>query len=297
MFLLLFTAGALLGSFRATNVGQGLVTLAGIGGSVLLAARWFDRRPATGLGLDLKPAWWIHFAFGSLLGLVLMASIFGIELALGWVDVEGTLRAPDGRPFALPFLGTLFFFLCVGLTEELWMRGYVIPNISEAVRSRRITRRAAVIIALVFAAAVFGLLHIANPNASWVSTTGVIFAGIVLGLPFVWTGSLAIPVGLHFTWNAAQGLVFGFPVSGLSDFPSLLVIEQNGPDWGTGGEFGPEAGLLSVVVLFFGALAIYGWLSWYDGRPTLQTWLADPPHRSNDDEGALNVAKASDAGI
>ena len=277
MIVLMMLAGALLAEYRNSEIGRGLVTLIGIGGSVLLAARWFDHRPPAGLGLRTGAGWWIDLAFGCLLGIFLMSAIFLIQQALGWVSVSGSFDPLAAGSVAGPMLGMLFFFLCVGITEELWMRGYVIPNIAETVRSRRFGDRAAVVFALLFAATVFGLLHVANPNASVVSTTGVIYAGIVLGLPFVWTGSLAIPIGLHFTWNAAQGLLFGFPVSGIKDFPSVLQIEQGGPAAWTGGEFGPEAGLLSVLVLTLGAGIQYLWVAWRYGSIEIVRDLAYPP--------------------
>ena len=64
MILLMLLAGALLGGFRNTNLGRGLVTLIGIGGSVMLAARWFDHRTPAGLGLRIDAEWWIDFVFG-----------------------------------------------------------------------------------------------------------------------------------------------------------------------------------------------------------------------------------------
>ncbi len=76
-----------------------------------------------------------------------------------------------------------------------------------------------------------GVLHVFNPNASLISTLYLVLAGLFLGLGLVMTGSLAIPIGLHITWNFFQGNVFGFPVSG-NDYPGATIfsIEQGGPD-------------------------------------------------------------------
>ena len=55
-----------------------------------------------------------------------------------------------------------------------------------------------------------------------------------------------------------EGVVFGFPVSGL-DIYALTQIQVRGPVLWTGGSFGPEAGLIVLPSLFVGAILIY----WY----------------------------------
>lgn len=276
MFVLLFLGTALIGDVQTDRARAGIVQLIGLGGSVVLAARWFDHRPLHELGVWFNPRWWMHFGFGSLLGVLLISGIFLVEHALGWVQVAESLPSADPISTA-SFLAILFFFLGVGITEELWMRGYLIPNLAEGMQSNRIAPKKAVFAALVISSVTFALLHTANPNASLVSTLNIILAGVVLGLPFVWTGSLAIPIGLHFTWNATQGAGFGFPVSGLTQFPSLIQTHETGPDHWTGGAFGPEAGLLGVLALLLGAAIIYVWLRLTHRKPTLVASLASPP--------------------
>ena len=118
-------------------------------------------------------------------------------------------------------------------------------------------------------------LHAANPNASLVSTLNIAGAGLFLGLPFVLSGELAISIGLHMTWNFFQGNVYGFPVSGSDAGPTFIAIQQAGPQWATGGAFGPEAGVIGLVAIALGCLLTLAWLRWRTGKLRWRTELAE----------------------
>ncbi len=97
---------------------------------------------------------------------------------------------------------------------------------------------------------------------------------ILLGLGYMLTGELAIPIGIHITWNFFQGYVFGFPVSGGASGNSLIAIQQGGPDLWTGGVFGPEAGLVGILATTLGCGLILLWVKWRYGKVQLQSRLA-----------------------
>jgi hypothetical protein len=98
-------------------------------------------------------------------------------------------------------------------------------------------------------------------------------AGLFLGLGYILTGELALPIGLHLTWNFFQGNVFGFPVSGMASTASFLQIEQGGPVLWTGAAFGPEAGLMGMTAILLGAVLILGWVWLTRGKATLDEHL------------------------
>lgn len=107
------------------------------------------------------------------------------------------------------------------------------------------------------------MLHVSNPNSSWLSTGYLVFYGAFLGAGYVLTGELALPIGLHFTWNFVQGSVFGFPVSGRPLYMvSVLDTQQAGPDLWTGGALGPEAGPLGLLAGLIGLALILLWVRW-----------------------------------
>ena len=246
--------------------------------SVWLAGRFFDRRPFSGFGLNLDRGWWLDFGFGLLLGAFLMTGIFLIELAAGWVEVVGTLEAISGRSFFPAILAPVVFFLCVGFYEELVSRGYRLQNMAEGLNFPGLGSKGAVVLAWVLSSSLFGLLHLPNPGATAVSTINITFAGLLLGTGYVLTGRLAIPIGLHVTWNFFQGNVFGFPVSGIEPIGATFIsIEQGGPPLFTGGAFGPEAGLLDIAATVIGSLLIWLWVRVRSGEATIQESIAEPP--------------------
>ena len=257
--------------------------------SVWLAGRFFDRRPFSSFGLRLDRAWWLDFCFGLALGAVLMTAIFSVELAAGWITVTGLFEvAGDGKPFTLAILLPLVAFSFVGFYEELLSRGYQLQNMAEGLNLPFLGPRGAILLAWVLSSAVFGLLHLTNPNASLVSTLNITFAGLLLGTGYVLTGQLAIPIGLHITWNFFQGNVFGFPVSGLEPTSATFVsIEQGGPPLFTGGAFGPEAGLLEPVATLVGSLLIWLWVRVRSGEATLELSIAEPPSDSAEEAKTL----------
>jgi membrane protease YdiL (CAAX protease family) len=239
--------------------------------SVGLAGRFLDKRRLADFGFHLGRDWWIDLVFGLGLGALLMTAIFVAERAAGWVVVVETFRTGDGGGlFALAILAPLFIFVCVGIYEELLMRGYLLRNLAEGFSSRLIGPRAALLLAWALSSAIFGLAHAANPNATTISTLSIALAGVFLGLGYVLTGELAIPIGLHITWNFFQGNVYGFPVSGAATRQATVVaIEQRGPETWTGGAFGPEAGLIGIVALLVGSLLILFWIRWRRGKLAL----------------------------
>ena len=253
--------------------------------SIWLAGRLIDRRPFSDFGFRFTPAWWKDFGFGLFLGGFLITAIFLFELAAGWVVPVGYLVTNET---SLPFIPAIFvplmLFIMVGFYEELLSRGYQLTNLAEGFSGKFIKPRIAIILASVLSSAIFGIFHAANPNATLGSTLNICFAGLFLASGYILTGELAIPIGLHISWNFFQGNIYGFPVSGAAfSLATLIQIQQSGPKWLTGGSFGPEGGFLGIASNLLGIFLISLWVKKRTGKIKLQTSISLAPSLMNTD--------------
>jgi membrane protease YdiL (CAAX protease family) len=243
--------------------------------SVWMTGKYFDHRSFQEYGFHFKSGWRRDFIFGLALGALLMVFIFLVELSAGWIHIDGFFQpTPPSFSFRLGILGGLFFFLCDGVYEELWIRGYLLHNLAEALNFKFLSPRIALSAAYVISSVIFGFLHAGNPSASTISSVSISAAGLFLGLGFLMTGDLAIPIGIHIAWNFFEGNVFGFPVSGISSTETIIHINQTGPLVWTGGAFGPEAGLIGLAAILLGCVLTLAWLRFHAGKVILQDRLA-----------------------
>jgi membrane protease YdiL (CAAX protease family) len=250
-------------------------TLLAIVAVTYLVGRFMDKRHFKDFGLRFSRAWWLDLLFGLFLGALLMGVIFLFGWLTGQYTITGYFQSRTADvSFLMGFFQTLILFLCVGIYEELLSRGYHLINLAEGLNPKWLGSRWAVVIAWVISSVVFGVLHINNPNATWISTLNITLAGIFLGLGMVLTGKLAIPIGLHITWNFFQGAVFGFPVSGMPSGATVIATREIGADWLTGGRFGPEAGVLGLAAMILGSLLTLWWVQ-RRGKAAIMKELAE----------------------
>jgi uncharacterized protein len=229
----------------STIVGFPAITI-----SVYLARRYLDRRSIASLGLYLNPQAVKDLGFGFGLAAFMMGVIFLAHLAAGWLILEGFVwNFEPVQTVVLNILFWLFIFILVGWYEELLVRGYWLQNLAEGLN---------IFWAVLISSVLFAVLHLSNPNASWISAVGLLAAGLFLAYSFLRTRSLWLPIGLHIGWNFFQGNVFGFPVSGITTY-ALIEHTVVGERIVTGGAFGPESGLILFPVLLIGI----GLIKWF----------------------------------
>jgi len=119
--------------------------------------------------------------------------------------------------------------------------------------------------AVVATSALFALAHVANPDVTWLGIANIALAGVLLGTLFYAPGGIWAAWGAHLGWNLSLAAL-GAPVSGLPLSIPYLQYNPGGPDWVTGGAFGPEGGILASAAML-AAIAVAGrWISKGEGR-------------------------------
>lgn len=275
-----------LGSAWASLVQTGV--LVGLIGAVAGIGWLVDRRPLRDLGLSLGRAWYRDFGVGLCVGLLMATTVVLVGLAVGSATIGGTLQTQPDAQLALSGIAVLpatflwlLFFLAVGTLEEVILRGYVLVNVAEGLDTL-VTRRRAVAGGILASSVLFGVLHAANPGGTVLSILNIGLAGILLGGAYATTDRLGIPVGIHVAWNFALGPVYGLPVSGLQTGSALVAVEQRGSELLTGGDFGPEGGLLMLGALGVGTAITAWWVGQQEREVALRTDIAVPDIRERD---------------
>jgi uncharacterized protein len=207
------------------------------------------RQRLSDVGLRLDATWLRQAAAGIAFGGAEMLAVAALILLAGGVHFE----LDPARGFAALAYGA-WFFAWAAVLEELLFRGFLFQRLVDGIGAP---------MALLLAAALFALAHLDNPGMQGSSlvlaTLDNGLGAILLGLAWLRTGSLALPIGIHFGWNWTQGALLGFDVSGLAQAGWLLPHLAAKPQWLTGGAFGPEASLLAVAVDASAVLLLWRW--------------------------------------
>ena len=224
--------------------------LTGVTGTGLLAAvfanwlalRIYENRHLVEIGLWLNRRSSENLLLGLAGGAASAALVLAPALLVGAAHLTPT---PEDQPT----VGTIIFvsiLLAAGsIGEELFFRGYGFQELLAAIGPWATVIPVGVI---------FGLLHGSNPGATWFSAANTAGFGILFGYAYLRSRDLWLPMGLHFGWNFTLPL-FGVNVSGLRMKVTGYEMSWTAGSLWSGGVYGPEASVLTSVVLI--ALFVY----------------------------------------
>ena len=211
-------------------------------GAMWLTVRFMDHRPLRAFGIGFVPGWQRYFSFGLGVAAGMLLVLIGGCYAFGYVSMHWT----GGQVSPGVLLATCGAILLAALNEELVFRGFPLQILIEGIGEWP---------AMITMSALFGALHLNNPNASFLGILNTILAGILMSLAYVRTRSLWMPYAIHAGWNLGLGFVFGFPLSGI-DIPSLWTTGTAGSETILGGDYGPEGGLLATFLFATAAVIV-----------------------------------------
>jgi membrane protease YdiL (CAAX protease family) len=223
----------------ASIVGFGLYA----GAVRLCEGRWPEE-----LKLSAAP---LELLVGCAVGAAIMAAVVGLLCLIGVYEVSGPHAGSPWRMLGIAIES--------GFMEELLFR---------AILARLMMRAFGAWPSLVVQAALFGALHLWNPNATPVAAIAIaVEAGFLLAAFYMLTGRLWVSIGVHAAWNFTQGWLWGASVSGTARTPSLLTSgpKPGAPEFLSGGAFGPEASLPCIVVGTGVAIVVLRW-AWKKGN-------------------------------
>jgi membrane protease YdiL (CAAX protease family) len=209
-----------------------------------LALRVVDKRPWRDVWLGSEAARPPLLVAGFLIGAAAIAfPIVGL-IGVHW------LRPSAGG--AGSWLGAALristILLPAALFEELVTRGYILSVLKE---------RWGWTWGIVATSVGFGLLHLGNNGVTAESVALVMLAGFFLAGVLYATRSLYAAWMAHFAWNWTMAVVFHTAVSGYPlEAPGYRYVDA-GPDWATGGEWGPEGGVPAGFGMVGGAGLVY----------------------------------------
>ncbi|HEX9760447.1 MAG TPA: CPBP family intramembrane glutamic endopeptidase [Candidatus Acidoferrales bacterium] len=246
----LLVAGAVTTLTRGAGGATRLIVYYAVLVSVHLLLTWWmltlvDRASFRTLGLWFYPGWARELGIGAVLGLGVQTVTVAILVAGGWVEYTGV--APDTSRVLPSVAGAAVLLLLAGSWEEIVFRGYPFQRLVDSVGALG---------AVAVFSILFGAVHTANPSANALSTANTVLAGALLAAAYLKTRALWLPIGLHVMWNFSMGMLYSLPISGIRFGTPPLVAEPHGPEWLSGGAYGPEGS----VVLTVAAAALLVWM-------------------------------------
>jgi len=166
-------------------------------------------------------------------GLAFAAVLIGIADVI--VLATTSMRHTAGSGF--PWNALWVIYIPAAIHEEVVFRGYLFQ------RAYALHRGAGIAISSI----VFATLHANNVGVTWIAMLNLLLAGVFLALAWERHRRLWLPIGIHVGWNFAEGGIFGVPTSGFAS-TGIVRGEIVGPEWLSGGIFGPEASIVAVLV-------------------------------------------------
>ena len=220
-----------------------------------------EHRPLRSYGIGATPRALLQFLAGLTWGAVLLSLLVGILVATHLLTFSGLQLS--GAAIVLKGALWALAFLCVGLTEEYLLRGFLLFTLARglagAIRAATGSAHARAIgfwLAAMLSSFLFGFGHKQNIGES---PLGLVSAGLI-GLAFclsIWrTGSLWWAIGFHAAWDWAQSFVFGVADSGHMVAFHLLAAQPQGRPLLSGGLTGPEGSLYVLPVILLTAVVI-----------------------------------------
>lgn len=196
---------------------------------VLWGIARLKERPFPTFGVSWNSHLLISSAIGLGIGVIGILILFGVQTAIGWIH----WKFENWQKWLVASLPTLLLGIWIGFTEEWVFRGFCFGELAIASEFWS----AAIVSSLIFA-----VLHLVWEGSENVpQLPGLALMGVVLCLAFVQDqNSIGLAWGLHAGWI--------WMIASL-DAAEILSYEETAPEWLTGIDRKPLAGILGLLFL------------------------------------------------
>jgi membrane protease YdiL (CAAX protease family) len=184
---------------------------------------------------------------GFLVGVLLFVAIVIGGLTVGAFIITVSKNMDNGISIIFPLIAMLLGFVVQGATEEIIIRGWVMPVIGA---------RYNVIVGIVVSSAFFTIMHGANPGITILPIINLFAFSLFASCYVIYTKNLWAICGLHASWNWVQGNVFGIKVSGMDIAGGSILNTKsiNGMELFSGGSFGVEGSIFCTIIFILATL-------------------------------------------
>ena len=222
-------------SSRTTLVAE-LITTVIITFLIIIYCRCIEKRSFRSMGFVKKRAV-PQYLIGIIIGFAMFSACVLICVLTNSLEYKGIIAQGNVLFIVLFFVGFLF----QGMEEEVLMRGYLMPSLSNKIP---------IVAAILLNSVLFSMLHLANDGITALAFINLILYGIFISVYVIRTNSLWGACAIHSVWNFVQGNFYGVLVSGMDTKTSVFrfTTVDNGELF-NGGDFGLEGGLAVTFVL------------------------------------------------
>ncbi|HEY1759808.1 MAG TPA: CPBP family intramembrane glutamic endopeptidase [Bryobacteraceae bacterium] len=204
-----------------------------------IPVRIFERARLADFGLGWTREAGRNLLGGLACGLGAAAAVVVALLVLGWARFEA---APADSAAGAVLASALLLFGAAG--EEMMFHGYAF---------QLLVRYLGAFATILPVGIAFGLAHMGNQSSSMLGIVNTVLWGALLGYACYRTGTLWMPIGMHFGWNVMLPLA-GANLSGFTIRIMGYALTSTAGGFRSGGDYGPEGSVLTtaaVVALFW----------------------------------------------
>ncbi|HEM6088787.1 TPA: CPBP family intramembrane metalloprotease [Streptococcus suis] len=203
--------------------------------AIILWARFVEKSSWLGLGMTKKGAF-KDFILGWGIGAAMLITCVLLMWGFGAIRISSVQFSPQ---LFGEFLVLVLAWSVQGTTEELLTRGWMFSSLSAKYN---------IPVGALVSSLFFTFLHLGNDGISLIPLLDLTLFAILASLVMLKTGNLWVISGIHAAWNCFQGNFFAFPVSGTQAGQAFIAVETYGPDWLSGGAFGVEGSIISLLI-------------------------------------------------